>query len=169
MPHIHISTEALFFGGVIVTGLVGLGIAWGASRRRAKLEKTLADYQHEERMSAISKPTGAIYYKTNDEQPSYVPNGGSFPPRQSYSTVTPSPYVQQPATVVVHDGGSNGMLTGLLLGEALAGNRHDGGNNDSYHHSSPVVDNSSSWDSGSSYDSGSSSSSSDSGGIDVSW
>lgn len=164
MPHIHISDGALFIMGAAALGSIGL-ICWYKLRNKA-LNRPVND-------PPVSQPAYAAQGVPGSYSYSRGPNAQPYSPSPAYAAA-PAP--------VYHDS-SNGLLTGLILGEALSGgfSHRDTVVVEQPAYSAPVYDqgssiydsgsSGSSYDSGISYDSGSSSydSGSSGGGIDISW
>jgi hypothetical protein len=149
MHHIHISTGFMFFGGLLLLGFVWL-IVWAVTTvRRDRLEA--------ERAWRAPEPSMSMFASRAD----YDTARRSTPPA-GYAAAAPvaAPVVQP----VYHSSGGTDLLTGVLIGEALAGHHttviHDTA--PMYVDSSPVyVDSGFTYDSGPSCDSG--------GGFDASW
>ena len=173
MHHIHVSTEFLFVGGLMLVGLVGVTLAYVRSIKRDKLlAKQYVTLDHTEaRLNTVP----GMSEKISEARTRFEGAPFTFPNRPVYPAAAPS-YAAPVAPVVVHDS-NNGLLTGLLVGEMLAGggHHHDTYVNNTYVNDTPSSSWGSSSDSGSSggfsYDSGSSSSydSGSSGGFDASF
>jgi hypothetical protein len=156
MPHIHISTGALFVSALGAFGLTGL-LVWAF--KKPKLEPKPVTFVHRERYPSAQR--------------------GSWAPSTHYSTpathyappVSPAPAYYPPPSYPSHN---DGLLTGLVLGEMLAGSHHDTtvihdhGGGGYYEGVGGGYSDTSTYDSGVSYsDSGSSYDSGSSGGIDI--
>jgi hypothetical protein len=167
MGHVHISTEFMFVIVLFILGILGLIVWYFVSKNRYKRDADIA------RSEAL-----APYTPNKWENNTYLAESPAKPFSEAYRASNPYPNgrwstppapVQQ-APVVVHSGGNNDMMTGVLLGSVLSNHNHDTVVHEKVVHDSPSPAPSSggfdySWGGSSSSDSGSSSSSSDSGGF----
>jgi hypothetical protein len=153
--HLHISTPALVFGAMFVIGLVAIVFAFVRSMRQDRLDA-------EERMLTLRR-YDAMYAEARPARPSEAEVQHFMSHRPSAAMPNPGP-VGYAAPMYAHDP-MNGLVTGMLLGEALSHGHSDHTTvvHDSY------VDSSPSYDSAISYSDSSSSFSDTSGGFDASW
>jgi hypothetical protein len=154
MPHLHISTGTLFVSTLGVFGITGL-LVWAFKRPK---------------QDTVPKPDSFAFVRPGDYEKD---TGRGAWRRSSADYAAPPPFQPTPASAPYYGAGpsyshNDGLLTGLVLGEVLAGSHHDttvihdrGGSYNSGSYDSAMAD------SGLSY-SDSSSSGSDSG-IDISW
>jgi hypothetical protein len=166
--HLHISSFALLLIAMFVLGLLAIVFNFILNMRREKRRErepyNSALFREAPRRQESAGATGSS---------GYAPRSSSAGPAYSASPSAAA------APVYMHGSSSSDLLTGVLLGEAIAGGGrhdttviHDGGGYapaPSYD-PGPSCDSSPSYDSGISYDSGSSFGGGDSGGgVDISW
>ncbi|SHG90868.1 hypothetical protein [Bradyrhizobium erythrophlei] len=159
MHHVHISTFALFLIVLFVLGFMSILFAFIVSMRRAKVDAARF------RAARFSDDYASRTTYRQSERGPAVSSGGY--------TAAPGVYASPMVAPVMMQGASGSdLLTGVLLGEALAGGHRDtvivengGGYGGGY--DAPAYDPGPSFDSGISFDSGPVCDTG--GGIDLSW